>query len=357
MKKLSGLSILFICLLLACNTSKEEIRPMEENKENSINMQDIKIEKEIFYSIQSCGKVYQSVLTENISAVRQTLSSEAEEGDKFCALRFIIQQGTDNPVNIAIVKLLLDAKTNVNAKMILETDYGDNYLIEKATAANSSTLVKLLLEAGANTESKNRALNVAAEKNYIQIVKLLLAADIEDFAKNKALSTAINWKHFEIAEMLLSSGAKIKGDSLAAIVASGNTALVKAVLNAGAPKNDKRKALINAINTSNAEIVKLLLEADTDINGYKKNNTNSSNGEIRIYDIWEDSALEIALYRQEQILSSKKQLQEEIEMESDPNCFGCGPDEEEFSRLERIKKEEKNITEIINILKAAGAKK
>lgn len=357
MKKVLVLCMLGIFFVVACNkSSKEEVRPMKENKEKILNIQDTKIEKKISYSMQSYGKVYQAVLTGDVNNVKQALSTETDDRDKFCALDFIIGQGykDSSKINIEIVKLLLTAKTNVNVRMIKE-DYIDNSLLEKATLANSATLVKLLLEAGANTESKNRSLNLAVSENYIEIIKSLLSAGIEDSAKNEALSIAINSQHFEVAEILLSAGAKAKGDSLAAAV-EGTPALVKLVLNAGAEKNDKRKALIKAINSSNVEIVKLLLEAGTDIKGYKKNAENSSQGAIRVYDMWEDSALETALYRQKQIQSSKNSLQKEIEMESDPNCLGCGPDEEEFSRLEHLKKEEKKINEIINLLKAAGAK-
>ena len=72
--------------------------------------------------------------------------------------------------------------------------------------------------------------------------------------------------------------------------------------------------------------------------------------------MWEDSALETALAQQRNIQDSKKYLQEMIDMESNPNCLGCGLDEEEFSQLERLKKAEKDIVEIIELLKAAGAK-
>ncbi len=368
-------SAVMIGVIVACNkTSKEENdgsivkvgkwqprKPQETVQrpkgENSNFMKGIENSNEIYYSIDSCGNIYKAVVKNNIEEIKQLLANGADEGDKFCSLSWTIEQGHHREpslVNMKIVKLLLDAKTNVNARQVLPTDYNDNTLLEKATNTSSAELVQLLIEAGANMESKNRALNIAIENNYIEIVKLLLAAGVEDNAKNNALSFAIRSKHFEIAEMLLSDGAKTKGD-LASASAGGSSEIVKALLKTDVDKNEKRQALINAIENTHVDIVKLLLAAGTDINGYKKNDEKSSSG-IKISDIWEDSPLDIAIRKEKYIQEDKKSLQEMINMESDPNCLGCGPDEEELARLERLQKSEQNISEIIKLLKAAGAK-
>ena len=358
MKKLL-ISVCICSLFVACNEpSKEEIKPME-NKEIIVNNQKQKIKKKAAYTMDFCGKVYKAVLAKDINAVKRALADGGEDGDKFCALHFIIEQGYHraySDTDIKIVKILLANKADVNAHMFLITDYSDNSLLEKATYANSAILVKLLLEAGANIESKNRALNLATRDNHIEIVKLLLAAGIDDTVKNEAHSYAIDLHHFEIAKLLLSTGSKVKGNNLVAAAEGGNTSLVKTILNSGVGKDDKRKALLKAVESSDTEIVKLLLEAGTDINGYKNSDKSSSQGGIRVYNIWEDSALETALKRQEQIQESKRHLQKMIDMESDPNCLGCGPDEEEISKLERLQKAEKNIAEIIKLLKQAETK-
>ena len=160
-----------------------------------------------------CGPLAKAVLANDTETVKRLLANGAEEGDKFCALNFAIDQGFVDlsRVNIKIVKLLLAAKTNVNAVLMLPTDYlVDDSLLTKASLLGSATLVQLLLEAGADAASKGSALERATSENNLEIVKLLLAKGVEDTAKSEAISRAINAEHFEMAELLLSAEAKIK---------------------------------------------------------------------------------------------------------------------------------------------------
>ena len=177
MKKL--LIGLCICFLAACNNaSKEEVAIVEndkgvvavENDKKSVtNMENKKDVERVYYEMNSCGAVEKAVLAGDTQAVKRLLVAGAEEGDKFCALHSVIEQGFIDParVNIEIVKLLLNAHTNVNARLILPTDFIDNSLLEKATLQRSAPLVQLLLAAGASMESKDRALSLAIREDYV----------------------------------------------------------------------------------------------------------------------------------------------------------------------------------------------
>ena len=208
-----------LAVLAACNKPggtksvsvvPEETKPVVNQTKEGITMKEQENFKPVYYQMNACGQLEKAVLANDAEAVKRLLANGAEEGDKFCALNSAIERGFIDPglVNMKIVKLLLAAKTNVNAKLRLPTDYEDNFLLEKATRLGSATLVQLLLEAGADAKSKDRALSLAVRDNRVEIVKLLLSAGVTNEAKDDAYSYAINLQHVEIAKLLSAAGAK-----------------------------------------------------------------------------------------------------------------------------------------------------
>ena len=85
-----------------------------------------------------------------------------------------------------------------------------NYPLELASRNGHTEIVKMLLEAGANTcDSKpdeGYCLRLAAYNGHTTIVKLLLDAGANPMADNyKALELALRMQHMDVVELLLDS--------------------------------------------------------------------------------------------------------------------------------------------------------
>ncbi|KAM3510890.1 hypothetical protein MY11210_005493 [Beauveria gryllotalpidicola] len=138
------------------------------------------------------------------------------------------------------------------------------------------TIVKMLLEKGANIDAKDNdgrtALSYVAEKGHEAIVKLLLEKganiDAKDNDGRTALSYVAEKGHEAIVKLLLEKGANIDvkdNDSrtpLSYVAEKGHEAIVKLLLEKGAnidvKDNDGRTPLLRAAEKGHEVIVKLL---------------------------------------------------------------------------------------------------
>jgi len=189
----------------------------------------------------------------------------------------------DNSVEIA--KLLLTAKANV----ILSNDDKENSLLNTAVTYNYTEMVRLLLQNGADANTKNEygetPLYQAVKEDNVELVKLLIEkADLEE--KNEdgetALHRAVDLKNDELVELLLAAGAEVnsvdKQGKTVLMFASrlhfGNFRaihnIVKLLLAAKASVNavseSGETALSMAVERSNVELVKLLLASKATVN-------------------------------------------------------------------------------------------
>lgn len=85
-----------------------------------------------------------------------------------------------------------------------------NYPLELASRNGHTKIVKILLEAGANTRDSSPdegyCLRLAAYRGHTSIVKLLLEAGANPMANNyKSLELALRMQHMDVVEILLDS--------------------------------------------------------------------------------------------------------------------------------------------------------
>ncbi|KAJ7187378.1 ankyrin repeat-containing domain protein, partial [Mycena filopes] len=184
------------------------------------------------------------------------------------------------------------------------------YLLGFAVENESTELVKILLDHGADSIHVSYSLTIAAAVGHIGIFSTLLARGGQvrgDFGNTTALFAAANNGHTEIVQLLLKHGAEVdpKGDSGPLFVAAeqgyteilqllldqgsevnsfraattssplqeaslnGHTQAVQLLLNYGAkvnPDNDGEMPLDMAASNGHTEIVQLLLKHGADVN-------------------------------------------------------------------------------------------
>lgn len=111
--------------------------------------------------------------------------------------------------NIDSVKALLDKGVSVN----VVSKFGTTPLMAAARYPESSAVVQLLLDRGADAQARNRAgsdaLSAASEAGDVQTFKILLAAGL----KPQNVNTAAMLGYQEIVEMSLNAGANLNFDS------------------------------------------------------------------------------------------------------------------------------------------------
>ena len=177
-----------------------------------------------------------------------------------------------------VVQLLLEKGANIETK--------DKYVpAALMTAANIGhvAIVRLLLEKGANTESKDilerTALIAAAFGEHEAVIRLLLemGADIEakDGQGWTALITAALYGHEAIVRLLLEKGADIEAKdhnretALTIGIKNGHEAVVRLLHDKGANiegRDTVESALIWGAKSGQEAMVRLLLEMGTNIN-------------------------------------------------------------------------------------------
>lgn len=145
-------------------------------------------------------------------------------------------------------------------------DPGDE--LRRAASAGDLAKVKALLDAGADVNAGNRygatALAFACDKGHTEVVKLLLEKGANPNSKDTFYnSTPINWAvqkgHAEIVRALLEKGAEGEAGALAGAAAEGKADIVKVILDRGKLTPEQLgDALEVATKEQKTEVVTLL---------------------------------------------------------------------------------------------------
>lgn len=180
------------------------------------------------------------------------------------------------------VRGYLDAGVPADSRI----DYGENFETPLMKAARSGTdaIARLLLERGANVNTKDNegstALNFAVDRGHASMVALLLAAKADPNTVNRymqcPLANAAAAENLEIAEMLLEAKAKteLPGLSLTPMMFAafaGNGEMIRLLVRHGADvnyamKDSGQSALTSAITAGKPEMVRLLIELKANVN-------------------------------------------------------------------------------------------
>jgi ankyrin repeat protein len=181
-----------------------------------------------------------------------------------------------------IVKLFL-AMDGVEAD---SKDYDGWTPLQRAAQNGHAAVVKLLLEKGAELESKDKwysykrtALSCAAENGHAAVVKLLLEEGAELELKDNKWRTPLSWAaengHAAVVKLLLEKGAELKlkdyegWTPLLWAARNGHAAVIKLLLEKGAELEsddyEKRTPLLWAAENGHAAAVKLLLEEGAEL--------------------------------------------------------------------------------------------
>ncbi len=185
-------------------------------------------------------------------------------------------------------KTLLELASDPDVVQIL-LKYGAKDTPVAALIRNDLENFKVLLKT-ANQEEKDKALSIAVKQNNIDIVKELVktGANVNvyynccgDYEHVAPLSIALNENLAEMAELLKEAGAK---ENLFFAVESGNIARVKQSIEKGADVNQKLECLsladgytylplIGAVESRKIQIAKLLIERGANVNVILYGNT------------------------------------------------------------------------------------
>ena len=182
---------------------------------------------------------------------------------------------------------LLDAYLRqISKKDSVELKNNDDQSLLWWAAVSSSNVanIKLLLDAGADIESKDDSdrtpLCLAACRDNMDIANLLINAGADVNSKDNNDRTPLRWAacidNINIVKLLLNAGADVNSKDnnnrtpLLEAVQNNNMDIVKLLLDAGADVNSKdnnnRTPLLEAVQNNNMDIVKLLLDAGGDVN-------------------------------------------------------------------------------------------
>ena len=235
------------------------------------------------------------------AGVDVNLNAGMWKGNADTALNLASQRGFDD-----VVELLITAGADVN----IERGLKNSSLAEASFWGHNST-VKILLDAGAevNMDGENceQALMVASEQGHVGVVKQLLkvGADLETFSTSALFLAAANGKA-DVVSVLLDAGAdpdsmgytlnerkkpgalyeasgggyqrivdtriysKYRGTALQATSVSGQTKIVRLLLEANVDVNAKdtegEASLQTAVNGKQIQVVEQLLSAGADVN-------------------------------------------------------------------------------------------
>lgn len=201
----------------------------------------------------------------------------------------------------AIMRTLLEAGADPNAKLMVEASQQGNFLgfgsFENMTALGfalfqscNAEAIGLLLEAGADVNARfawgETPLHLAASSSKLKagVVDLLIAAGAEiDATMDNSGFTPLHWaamkEHAEAVSSLLHAGANphaIAGDQYQALSfavnSRENAGMVKQLLEAGVDVNFAGKAGFTPLmNTESPEILQILLDAGADLEAQDEN--------------------------------------------------------------------------------------
>ncbi|KAK1256981.1 hypothetical protein QJS04_geneDACA024235 [Acorus gramineus] len=203
--------------------------------------------------------------------VKLLLNAGANAGTTGDALLSALTKG-----HTEIVKLLLDARDKLDVQ-----DQVEWFALERAVAAGHESIVRILLKKGAYNgvfNDKADLLVHASKEGYVQIVKLLLGVKAKVNARNKnghvPLMSAVRHRHADVVKLLLDKGADVstsddKGSVLLHASQGGYIEIVQLLLDAGADVNASNThgddALMSAVKERHVDVVTLLLNGRADV--------------------------------------------------------------------------------------------
>ncbi len=159
--------------------------------------------------------------------------------------------------------------------------YEMNRLVEGAAETGNLTVVKFLVERGANISQE--ALSLAASNGHLSVVKYLVSKGTDIHTNDEiALFLAVRNDHEDVVKYLIKQGAQVdlRGDDiLVAPIENGNIDLFKLLVKHFSLKRHGEYALKKAIEYEQPEIIEYLIEEGVDIS--KIDVTQITNPEIR----------------------------------------------------------------------------
>lgn len=217
-----------------------------------------------------------AVYIKDIEIVRLLLENGApvdtEDMDGRTALHMAIASKNEE-----VVRLLLEKGVNINA----QTRNGDSALFLAAKSEKIQTVTSLL-QANVNLDRKGAAaaLRFVASNGDIDTVRLLLSKGVNINGSNSYGCTPLHLaalkRHGAIVGLLLDQGANLNASCISSnlgytplhfAISKQYNDVVKLLINKGADINPNTKdghtALVLAIDTKNTNIIKMLLEANT----------------------------------------------------------------------------------------------
>ncbi|TDP85636.1 ankyrin repeat protein [Halanaerobium saccharolyticum] len=183
--------------------------------------------------------------------------------------------------NYEVVKTIIDKDARVNKR----DSSGRNAIYYAATYNTDSKIINLLVENGADVNSKNKKgltplMRASAFNNY-EVVKALIDHGADINSKTESGFTPILYaakysNNPEVIDILVENGAEIKGGLFSDVPNplyqsakyNNNSEITKKLIKLGANPNDDydNSPLIEAAEYNNAEVVKAILESGVDVN-------------------------------------------------------------------------------------------
>lgn len=227
------------------------------------------------YDKSSMPPIYDAVIANNVEIVKMILEKMVKDKGKINFNNLTIDEASKigNP---SIIKLLIDAGANVNEKYISKIP------LHVASENGKLDVVEILADKvkdiNIGNDDKTTSLMFASKNGHLNVVKFLIQkgakVNLTDKYNKTALKYALYNNHVKVAEYLLSKGAKrVKlGDLFNPTIDS-----IQVLLNNGANIDERgqfnRTVLMIASSKRNPEVVSFILSKGADVNNknsYKK---------------------------------------------------------------------------------------
>ena len=219
--------------------------------------------------------LFQAVIKQDIQEIKKALATGANiNGTDAHGQSALMHAVAGN--NPAIVKLLIDAGADVNAMGTVYGKWRQPDHLRVLMFARSTEIVKMLLDAGAdvnlpNDEGKTPLMH-AAQYHSTEVVKALLDAGANPNAQNKFGSTPLIFAHrAAVVKLLIDAGADVNVANnlgICPLTMAQDRETARLLLDAGALVNYgiEPSPLMQAAKYHDAQFVRLLLEAEPDVN-------------------------------------------------------------------------------------------